>query len=295
VKVRAWRAVALAVALAAPAAAFAQNALPPDTAAKINGQAILTKDLVDRLMQLYGKQELQTLIYYVIVDQEAQRRGVQVTDQQVNDEIANMRKRWGDRFPNYLASIGLTEKLLPQQVREELQVQGLIGKEIVVTDQDIEDFYKEHQSRYHRPATVRLRIIVTDAKAQADAALAALKKGAKFPDVVQQYSVDEGTKAHGGDVGMDLPQGAFVPEWKPLEDAAFALPVNGVSDVLSVGDKFAIIQVTATHGPEDIGLAQAHDEIKTELFKTKLDQRSRDYLKDLYDQAAKEINRSLWE
>jgi parvulin-like peptidyl-prolyl isomerase len=62
-----------------------------------------------------------------------------------------------------------------------------------------------------------------------------------------------------------------------------------------VGDKWVIIEVTAKRAKTDVTLAQAHDDIRDEIFKTKLDAAARDWLTDLFDKSSKEINRSLWE
>lgn len=291
------RAVALAVAVIGPALAAAQDKLPPETAAKINGEVIATKEVADRAFQLRGQDELRTLIYYKLVEQEAKRQGVAVTDQQVQAEIEKLRKQWGAKFGDYVASIGLTERLLPDQLRHELRIRELIGKKITVTEEEIKAFYEapENQQRFHQPEMVRFRQIVTETREKADAAAAALKQGKDFADVVREYSVDEVSRKLDGDIGVDLPRGSLKAEWKPLEDAAFTLPMKKPSDPIRVGDKWVIIEVTGKRAPNEISLARAHDEIRDELFKAKLDQKSRDWMRELFTAASKEINLSLWE
>jgi len=297
VNVKALRVVAVAPLLIVCALAAAQDELPPDVAAKINDEVILTKEVTDRTLRLHGQQELRTLIYYRLVEQEAERQGVVVTAEQVEAEIEKIRKRTGDRFDQYVASLGLTEKLLPDQIRHELYIRELIGKNITVTEQEIEQFYnaEENQARFHQPEKVRFRQIVTETKERAQDALKALKGGADFAEVVKQYSVDEVSRRLGGDIGLDLPKGVLKAEWKPLEDAAFALPLSEVSDPIQVGNKWVIIEVTAKYAAKNVLLEQVHDEIRDEIFKAKLDEKARTWMSDLFSKARKEINRSLWE
>lgn len=294
---KAFRAVMVALVMVVPALATTQDNLPPEVAAKVDGEAIATKAVADRVLQLYGRSELKTLIYYKLVEQEAKRQGVVVTDQQVKDDIEKIRKRTGDRFSEYVARLGLTEKLLPDQLRHELYIRELVGKNITVTEEEIEQFYnaEENQPRFHQPEKVRFRQIVTESKERADEALKELKAGADFAQVVQQYSVDEVSRRLGGDIGLDMPKGVLKAEWKPLEDAAFALPLSQVSDPIQVGDKWVIIEVIAKYAAKNILLAQAHDVIRDEIFKTKLDGEARAWMSDLFQKASKEINHSLWE
>jgi hypothetical protein len=68
----------------------------------------------------------------------------------------------------------------------------------------------------------------TDAKKIADDVAARAKKGEEFSALVSQYSDDPGSKERQGSVGK------FTREkmTKSFSDAAFALPVGGVSDAV---------------------------------------------------------------
>lgn len=66
--------------------------------------------------------------------------------------------------------------------------------------------------------------------------IAKLKAGAKFADLAREYS-DGPSGVRGGDLG-EFPEGAMVPAFN---DAAFALKVNGVSDVVETPFGYHII------------------------------------------------------
>ena len=70
-------------------------------------------------------------------------------------------------------------------------------------------------------------------------ALNKLLDGADFGEIARQYSMDEITRASGGDLGF-IPHGVM-----PLafDNAAFALNVNQISEIVPVEAGFMIIQV----------------------------------------------------
>lgn len=77
------------------------------------------------------------------------------------------------------------------------------------------------------------------AKAEAEDVLQQVKEGTKtFAELAEQYS-DDTTKSVGGDLGF-FGKGQMV---KPFEDAAFALAVNEVSDLIKTQYGYHIIKV----------------------------------------------------
>ena len=80
----------------------------------------------------------------------------------------------------------------------------------------------------------------TDAKKEIDGLLAQVKAGTPFAELAQAHS-DCPSAADGGDLGQ-FGRGQMV---KPFEDAAFGLPVGGVSDVVETPFGYHIIQRTA--------------------------------------------------
>ncbi|HEX9044532.1 MAG TPA: peptidylprolyl isomerase [Candidatus Limnocylindrales bacterium] len=89
------------------------------------------------------------------------------------------------------------------------------------------------------------------AKSKADQALAAIKAGQKWEDVAIQYSSTDGTTTlgKGGDLGW-LSKDGTSPD-KAFVDAVFALPLNGVSDVVEGADgTYRIGRVTEIDAPK---------------------------------------------
>lgn len=80
------------------------------------------------------------------------------------------------------------------------------------------------------------------AKAKAEDVLAQVKKGDKsFEDLAAQYSTDTGSASSGGDLGS-FGKGVMV---QPFEDAAFALQVGQVSDLVKTQYGYHIIKLNS--------------------------------------------------
>ncbi len=118
------------------------------------------------------------------------------------------------------------------------------------------------------------------AKAKADQALADIKAGKKWEDVAKAVSGDA-TASSGGDLGWTSQTGGTQDQG--FLDAVFALPLNGVSDVVEGADgTYRIGRVTeiqpATPDPQyqqkiqdaGVSLAAYRDAVRAELTKTAL-------------------------
>ena len=113
------------------------------------------------------------------------------------------------------------------------------GGEAQVSEQEIAQYYQQHQKEYQVPDQVKVRHILikvapnadakTDAaaKQKAEDILKQLKAGANFADLAKKYSDDPGSKDQGGELGF-IQHGVTVPAF---ENAAFALKPGQLSIV----------------------------------------------------------------
>ncbi len=119
--------------------------------------------------------------------------------------------------------------------------------------------------------------INAEAKAQAESVVAKIKSGElSFEEAAKQYS-DDTTASSGGDLGY-FGKGAMVPAF---EDAAFALDVDQVSDLVQTQYGYHIIKLTEKIAATD----DAPEQIRAShiLFQTaNLDTWTNDQLADMY-------------
>jgi peptidyl-prolyl cis-trans isomerase D len=156
---------------------------------------------------------------------------------------------------------------------------------VPVSDQAVQDYYDAHQSDYEQPERLHLQHILfmvppdaDDAaknaiKAKAAAVLIAARIGGKdtFTELAKKNSEDALSVENGGDLGV-VARGALEP---PLEEAAFALNVGDVSDIVvsSRGMHLIRLDEKIPGGPKP--LADVRDDIVKELRSRRADDAAR--------------------
>jgi peptidyl-prolyl cis-trans isomerase D len=140
---------------------------------------------------------------------------------------------------------------------------------------EVEDFYNEHkEDRFTTPQRIHARHILFSlganataeekAKARTAAAevLAKARAGEDFAKLAETYSQDKATAPQGGDLGF-FARGRMV---KPFEEAAFALPAGGMSDLIESQFGIHIIKVEANEPEKIKPLNEVETEIRQELL-----------------------------
>lgn len=280
-----WTAVlAVSCLLAAPHAAHAQRL--DGIAAVVNDEVVLQSDVEEQLYLLMMRNQmspdsstvdtlrreiLNQLIDEKLIVAEAERQGVQVSqeevDAQVNQAVADARQRLGSEaaFQEQLQRENMTEAQLRKkydtEVRRQLLAQRLVQKQLPpkpVGTAEAEAFFKAHPEKFpHVPEELRLAVIqipieadsATSAKARARAVAARQRilKGEKFARVAEEVSEDPGSAHSGGDLGFfgrDQMDPAF-------EQAVYTLPLHKVSEPVETPFGWHIIE------------ALEHDSLKT--------------------------------
>lgn len=175
--------------------------------------------------------------------------GVEVSDAEVRDALRYQRE-----------AVRLAIVVLdPSRPRADLALDEA-AVEAMLADQSarVRAFYDEHPERFKQPERVRARHLlirvasdaseedVAKARERAEAGLARIRGGEDFAAVASELSEDPGSKDRGGDLGF-FTRGQMVP---PFEEAAFALQVGEVSDVVETPFGFHIIKVEERHLPD---------------------------------------------
>jgi len=150
------------------------------------------------------QQVMQFLISAEWIQQEADARDIEVTDEEVQKQFEDQKNQ---SFPNekdyqqFLKTSGQTEEdllfrvkldVLSNKVRE-----AIIEGKGDVSDEDIENYYNENKERFAQPERRDLSVVLTKTEARANEAKAALESGQSFKDVAKEFSIDEASKAQG--------------------------------------------------------------------------------------------------
>ena len=230
---------------------------------------------------------LQRLIDNILIEQEAKKSGagIIVKDEEVMEvlqDILAKQKLNMQEFSKNLAKEGKSLDSVKKEIRGQIIRARLLRREvkakILVSDEEIGEYYNKNRQEYEGKETVRIKQILLLLPPNADKTIIAkvkneamqlhkrVKNGESFDLLALNYSQGPAA-AQGGDVGF-IGRGTIIPE---VEAAAFSLPVGQVSEVIESSVGFHIIQVVDKKGAGLKPIAAVREEIKTKIEDEKLD------------------------
>ena len=116
-------------------------------AALVNGQPIYRLDVVNQLEQQYGDQEMQSLVTQALITQEANKRHITVSQQEINSQmttIENNLKKQGETLDSALQQQHMTKQQLTDQIVLQQEIQKMVGN-VTVTDQQVKDYMNQNK------------------------------------------------------------------------------------------------------------------------------------------------------
>jgi peptidyl-prolyl cis-trans isomerase SurA len=218
---------------------------------------------------------LNDLIDEEILVQKAKEMKLEVTDADITSsadrQIKTVRAQFksDEEYRTELRNAGLgtpeeyRKALIEQYRRQNLQQKAFAelrkrAKPVNVTDEEVTAAFEQSRAELQkRPATVTFRQIIVaphasaaakaKAKARADSLLVEIQKGGDFEQIAKRESMDQGTKALGGDLGWNRRGSGLVPEF---EGMMFALRPGEVSPVIETTFGYHIIKVDRVQSAE---------------------------------------------
>lgn len=235
-----------------------------------------TKDLV-----------LQRLVDDLLIVQEAKKAGTVIKDAEVMEVLRDTLAKQNVTMDDFLKkqeNEGHSLDFIKNEIKGQMMRMRLMRREIqskiMVSDQEIGEYYIQHREKYEGTEAVRIKQILLLIPKDADQATKRRIKedarqihkkalgGEPFEALAARYS--QGPAAEqGGDIGY-IEKGVTIPE---MEAAAFSLSVNQVSDVIESGAGFHIIKVVDKRGAGLKPIETVREEIKTALENEKLEKK----------------------
>lgn len=244
-----------------------------------NDKAIVIKQTKDAI--------LQRLIDNLLIEYEAKKKGTNIKDEEVMNVLKDMLTRQNLEMKDYLKKLekeGTPLEAVKSEIRSQLMRMRLMRLEvkskILVSDQEIGEYYDRHRDEYEGKEAVRIKqILLLISPNSSAAAVAKLKEdagkiqkralgGESFDALAAKYSQGPAA-AQGGDVGF-IEKGGMIPE---IEKAAFSLPQGQVSHVIQSSVGFHIIKVIDKRGAGHKPITVVREEIKAKLEDEKLEKK----------------------
>ena len=241
---------------------------------------------------------LQRMIDQILIEQEAKKPGVgiaAVKDEEVMGMVKDMLAKNRLTMQDYLKKLaeeGKTLESAKQEIRGQMLRMRLLRREvqsrILVTDEEIGEYYDKHREDYEGREAVHIRQIFLPVpegadsgardrvRAEANQLRERILKGERFEVMAARYSRGPAA-SEGGDIGF-VERGVMMPE---VEKAAFSLPVGEVSEVLETEAGFLLLVVVDKKGAGLKPLPVVRDEIKAKIEDEKVNKKYDEWMAEL--------------
>lgn len=235
--------------------------------ASVEGKVITKDDLYDALVESYGPATLDTLINDRIVELEAKKQGISVSEDEIQAELDVIIEQYGSEevLKNQLEGSGLSIDDLKDDIVNYIKTKKLVEPTIEITDEEISAYFEENKASLGQAEQVEASHILVADKKTAEEVLEKLKNGGDFAELAKEYSTD-GSAASGGELGF-FGKGQMVPEF---EEAAFALKVDEISKPVKSQHGYHIIKVTDKKEAKEATLKDSKATIKETLLTEKM-------------------------
>jgi foldase protein PrsA len=285
--------LALVALLAACGGGGGSGSVSPDAVAEV-GSASITKASFNSLMQVgfakykashqpvpkpgttaYSQLKDQAVAFLVQqeeLQQEADKLGVKVTQQEIDKQIATIRKTYyKNSQKQFLAALKKDDITLAQLEQYSLKpnvltskLQAKVTANVKVTDAAAQKYYTQNKSSFTTPKTREVRHILVSSKSLAEKIYTQLKSGANFAKLAKKYSKDTGSAAQGGKlcVAHGGSSGSCQQTVAPFDKAAFSLKTNEISQPVKSVYGYHIIQPLADAKPAHV---QTFSEVKSQI------------------------------
>ncbi|MFB3885221.1 MAG: peptidylprolyl isomerase [Thermodesulfobacteriota bacterium] len=177
-------------------------------------------------------------------------------------------------------------------VIDALLEEALKGKS-EVSESEVQNYYKDNQSRFIEPQEVKIRHIVVNSEPILKEVLVKLSRGEKFERLAFTYNIDK-SKEDGGDLGY-IRRGQLAPSFAQFEEAAFSLKERGdVSEVVKTPFGYHLVQLVDKRGTALKPFAQVKEKIQFFLQAKKRQDAYLEYVREAKGRAKILINERLW-
>ena len=164
-------------------------------------------------------------------------------------------------------------------------IEKAVKKDVVVTKEQVKQYYEEHLSDFYRPSSVELYHVFVKEQFQAKEALVMLRSGVPLEQVVRQY----GNPQENNESGF---MGVFVKGDLPkeVEEVVFSIPERRYSEIIDTQRGYHIFYVAKRTKPGTLPLIIAADEIRDKLEGDLFEKKYAEFIDGLRNQYVIEVN-----
>jgi len=116
----------------------------------VNNRPITRFEFNHQLEQQYGKKVLESLINQKLINQEAKKQKINITDEQIQENIGKIEKSLSGQISldDALKAQGITREQLKSDMKLQLTIEKLVSQGIEISDEEIAEYFKENKELF---------------------------------------------------------------------------------------------------------------------------------------------------
>ncbi|QEG42823.1 peptidylprolyl isomerase [Roseimaritima ulvae] len=257
-----------------------------DLVAVVNADPITRDQLGQEAVRRHGAEVVDEMVNRYLIVQACKAKGIQISGQQVQDEVIRIAKKFGLTTEAYLQLLLEERDFTPQQYSKDvvwpmLSLRALVADEVQVSEAEIR---KAMESQFGE--AVKCRMIMVGSRAKADQLRQlAVQKPHEFGALAMRESEDEtSASVH----GLIPPIRRHTGDAE-FENMAFALKDGEISKVYPLGDQWVILQ-SVRHMPASYPAEHALPMVRQQISDRIADEKVRVAASKLFSKLQQEAN-----
>ena len=264
--------------------------------AVVNDDIITSSELKTADTKVFQSTSLSFLIEKKLQLQAAKKKGVSVTNAEVDEALNDIKKMnkftSEEEMKEALLKEGISIEDYKREITEQLIILKVVNREvkskISVSDKDVENYYQSHKDSFKIQESIRIGYVnvpVKSSDSEDDVQKALIKITTILGDLNNNVSISElkGRYPDSGDINFvsDLgfvKKGDLMPE---LENPAFSMNEGEISDVIKTSTGFYIIKKIEVKKTEYKSIDEVKDNIRDAVFQVKSESAYKDWLYNL--------------
>lgn len=207
---------------------------------------------------------LEQMIEQRLILKEADRLGINTTEQELNSELEQMIDLNNPEVQQSLAEKGISWEKWKEQIRQDILIRKTLDTvfkyQIYFSDRELRDYYEKHLPELRLPESARVRQILLMDDAEGSEVLKQLQAGADFKEMAQKHS--KGLEAqNSGDLGW-VPRGQL-PD--VLDEVIFSSNPGTVSGLIKSQFGYHILLIEERSPAREPSFEEAKDRIEKML------------------------------
>ncbi len=256
--------------------------------ALVNNEQITRQELAQACLERYGREVLESIVNKHLIHQACLSKSVQITEQDVNDEVKRIAEKFGLSTDRWLQLLEEERNISAGDYRREiiwpaLALRALAADQMVISDVELK---KAFESEYGEK--VRVRVISVSSRKKAEELH---RKAVAAPDDFGTLAKDNSEDSSASVMGLVPPVRRHVGD-ATIEKTAFSMKKGEISPIIPIANQHLImkceehLEATYLGGPQ---LKQAQEKLKDRIRDQKTRTVSAELFKKLQDQARIDI------